>query len=207
MRPSARWPACARPSTTLTAAAIVTIALCLTACGASRKSLKSSTALHAESVSRLVADSTASVTETRLTAPVKIPASAVELEIPADSLHALPPGAVYTAKKGRASVKVSRRAPTATRSEVLAVTANCDSVEVLRIQYERKVESLKRQLAESAGASAFRQTSETSLEQRPDGVKRRLKLFLLGLLAGMASGSLIKRQLTTFIKKIKNYGK
>lgn len=193
---SARWRVCARPSMMLTAAVTAMTVLCLAGCASSRKSVRQE-AVWSREASRLDVDSTASVAETWQT-PVKVPMSAVSLTLRADSLLALPPGAAYTARQGQASVRVTRRAPTAEEPERLVIEAGCDSLELVCMSYARTVSTLKRQLREAS--SARHELAGTSSERRQNGVLTAFKWLLAGFLAGLLLGGI--RPVLSFIKKI-----
>lgn len=179
--PSARWRGSGRLSTMLTAVVTAMTVLCLAACASSRKSASRETSTSRE-VSRLAVDSTVSVVETWQT-PVKVPMSAVSLTLPADSLRQLPPGAAYTARQGQASVKVSRKAPTAQEPERIVIEAGCDSLELVCARYAKTISTLKRQLKIASDSKA--EHKEEAKESTGNGFLMRLKYFLAGLLAGV----------------------
>jgi len=180
-RPSERWHGSARPSTMLTAAVIAMTALCFTGCASSRKSVSRETATSREA-SRLDVDSTVSVVETWQT-PVKVPMSAVSLTLSMDSLRLLPSGAGYTARKGQANVKVTRRAPTEKEPEQIVIEAGCDSLELVCAKYAKTISTLKRQLKIASDSKA--EHKEEAKESTGNGFLVRLKYFLAGLLAGV----------------------
>ena len=155
--------------------------LCFTACASSRKSVSRETSTSHE-VSHLAVDSTASVVETWRT-PVKVPMSAVSLTLNLDSLRLLPQGAGYTARQGQASVKVSRKAPTANEPEQIVIEAGCDSLELVCAGYAKTISTLKRQLKIASDSKA--EHKEEAKESTGNGFLMRLKYFLAGLLAGV----------------------
>lgn len=179
--PSARWRGSARLSTMLTAVVTAMTVLCFTACASSRKSVSRATSTSHE-VSRLAVDSTVSVEETWQT-PVKVPMSAVSLTLNLDSLRLLPQGAGYTARQGQASVKVSRKAPTANEPERIVIEAGCDSLELVCARYAKTISTLKRQLKIASDSKA--EHKEEAKESTGNGFLMRLKYFLAGLLAGV----------------------
>jgi len=179
--PNARWRGSARLSTMLTAVVTAMTVLCFTGCASSRKSVSRETSTSHE-VSHLAVDSTVSVEETWQT-PVKVPMSAVSLTLNLDSLRLLPQGAGYTARQGQASVKVSRKAPTADEPERIVIEAGCDSLELVCARYAKTINTLKRQLKIASDSKA--EHKEEAKESTGNGFLMRLKYFLAGLLAGV----------------------
>ena len=178
---SAKWHGSVRLSTMLTAAVIATIVLCLSACASSRKSVSRLTTVSREA-SLLAMDSTVSVSETWQT-PVKVPMSAVSLTLSMDSLRRLPSGAGYTARKGQANVKVTRRAPTEKEPEQIVIEAGCDSLEVLCASYSKTISTLERQLKETNKSN--NELMEETKESCGETFLMRLKYFCAGLLSGI----------------------
>lgn len=178
---SARWRGSARLSTMLTAVVTAMTVLCFTGCASSRKSVSRATSTSHEA-SHLAVDSTVSVEETWRT-PVKVPMSAVSLTLSMDSLRRLPSGAGYTARKGQANVKVTRRAPTEKEPEQLVIEAGCDSLELVCAGYAKTISTLKRQLKEARKSNS--ELREETKESTGNGFLMRLKYFLAGLLAGV----------------------
>ena len=123
-----------------------------------------------------------SITETSQM-PVKVPMSTVSLTLTLDSLRLLPQGAVYTARKGQASVKVSHKSPTADEPERLVIEAGCDSLELVCARYAKTISTLKRQLKIASDSKA--EHKEEAEESTGNGFLMRLKYFLAGLLAGV----------------------
>lgn len=152
-RRNARWPGSGKLLTMPTVAAIVLSVLFLTGCAAHRKSVTKakeeqlSETIRTDSVIRLAIDSVSELVEIR-TEPVKVPMSAVTLTIATDSLRSLPVGASYSERSGQASVKVSRKAATATEPEYIYVYASCDSLELQCERYERQIRNLHSQYGE-----------------------------------------------------------
>jgi len=179
--PNARWHGSARLSMTLIAVVTAMTVLCFTGCASSRKSVSRATSTSHE-VSHLAVDSTVSVEETWQT-PVKVPMSAVSLTLNLDSLRLLPQGAGYTARQGQASVKVSRKAPTADEPERIVIEAGCDSLELVCARYAKTINTLKRQLKIASDSKA--EHKEEAKESTGNGFLMRLKYFLAGLLAGV----------------------
>lgn len=179
MRTAARWHGSGRPLTMLTAVVIAITALCLSGCASSRKSVIRETSTSHE-VNCLAVDSTVSVVETWRT-PVKVPMSAVSLTLPVDSLRLLPPGSGYTARKGQASVKVSRRAATEKEPEQLVIEAGCDSLELVAASYSKTINTLKRQLKEAKKSNS--ELKETAKERASPGLIELIgAIGLIGLI-------------------------
>ena len=132
-------------------------------------------------VSRLAVDSTVSV-ETWQT-PVKVPMSAVSLTLPVDSLRLLPPEAAYTARQGRASVKVRRTPPTATEPERILIEAGCDSLELVAASYSKTTAKLSRQLKEANKQNSA--LKETSKEHSSNGIRTVFIAFIVGVATGI----------------------
>lgn len=181
MRTVARLPASAKPLTVPTVVVTVIAVLFLTACASSRKSVNRETATSRE-VSRLDVDSTVSVVET-WQMPVKVPMSEVSLTLSMDSLRLLPSGASYTARKGQANVKVTRRAPTEKEPEQLVIEAGCDSLELVCAGYSKTISTLKRQLKEASKSN--KELWEKTKESSGNTFLMRLKYFCAGLLSGI----------------------
>lgn len=198
MQPSARWHGSGKPLTMLTAVVIATTALCFAACASSRKSVKSEKSTSHE-VNRLDVDSTASVVETWQT-PVKVPMSAVSLTLSMDSLRLLPSGAGYTARKGQANVKVTRRAPTEKEPEQLVIEASCDSLELVCAGYSKTISTLKRQLKEVNKSNS--ELKEAEEETSKNTFFKRLKYFFTGLLSGIVA-TVLTRFVIVYIRKKK----
>lgn len=155
--------------------------LCFTGCASSRKSVSRATSTSQEA-SHLAVDSTVSVEETWQT-PVKVPMSAVSLTLNLDSLRLLPQGAGYTARQGQASVKVSRKAPTANEPEQIVIEAGCDSLELVCARYAKTISTLKRQLKEARKSNS--ELREETKESSGNTFLMRLKYFCAGLLSGI----------------------
>ena len=135
-----------------------------------------------QEANRLDVDSTVSVVETWRT-PVKVPMSAVSLTLSMDSLRLLPSGAGYTARKGQANVKVTRRAPTEKEPEQLVIEAGCDSLELVCAGYSKTISTLKRQLKEARKSNS--ELREETKESSGNTFLMRLKYFCAGLLSGI----------------------
>lgn len=106
-----------------------------------------------------------------------IPASAVMLTIPADSLRKLPDGAVYRGKSGQANLTVG----TDGKGNIVA-EASCDSLQQLVLWYEEELTRIRNET-----------NSETSNdvqmeEKRPPN---RMRTFITGVLAGLLAGVLL----------------
>lgn len=196
-RRNARWPGSGKLLTMPTVAAIVLSVLFLTGCAAHRKSVTKakeeqlSETIRTDSVIRLAIDSVSELVEIR-TEPVKVPMSAVTLTIATDSLRSLPVGASYSERSGQASVKVSRKAATATEPEYIYVYASCDSLQLQCERYERQIlnmsivnSELEREL--SANKSATKHDDEEVKEKPPNGIITSLKWLLAGIIIGTIS--------------------
>lgn len=190
-----RLPVSVRPLTVLTTVVTMTIALFLSGCATPRKSVTEakeeqvSETIRTDSVLRLAIDSVSEVVEVR-TEPVKVPMSAVSLTIATDSLRSLPSGASYSERSGQASVKVSRKAATATEPEYIYVYASCDSLELQCERYERTIRNLHREYGERLNemqgrlAAAVSQHTER-VEKPPNAIGTALKWYFYGLLSGI----------------------
>ena len=115
---------------------------------------------------------------------MKVPMSSVTLTIATDSLRSLPAGASYSERSGQASVKVSRKAATATEPEYIYVYASCDSLQLQCERYERTIRNLHREYGErlqemQSRLSASQHTEQ--VEKPPNGVGTSLKRYLLFL--------------------------
>ena len=110
-----------------------------------------------------------------------IPASAVMLTIPADSLRRLPDGAVYRGKSGQANLTVG----TDGKGNLVA-EASCDSLQQLVLWYE---EELTRIRSETQSETSNDVQME---EKRPPN---RMRTFITGVLAGLLVGMLLTMKL------------
>lgn len=111
----------------LALASIMLIALSVTSCGSTKKMTESA---------RAVTDSVL-LKEVRQVINIPIPLSKVELKIPTQSLHSLPPGASFCEKKGQAGVKVEAVGDT------VYVSATCDSLQVQCERYEKELTRIR----------------------------------------------------------------
>ena len=200
-RRNARWPGSGKLLTMPTVAAIVLSVLFLTGCAAHRKSVTKakeeqlSETIRTDSVIRLAIDSVSELVEIR-TEPVKVPMSAVTLTIATDSLRSLPAGANYSERSGQASVKVSRKAATATEPEYIYVYASCDSLELQCERYERQIRNLHSQYGERLNEmqgrlSATSHELEEVKEKPPNAIGTELKWYFYGLLSGILATIII----------------
>lgn len=200
-RRNARWPGSGKLLTMPTVAAIVLSVLFLTGCAAHRKSVTKakeeqlSETIRTDSVIRLAIDSVSELVEIR-TEPVKVPMSAVTLTIATDSLRSLPAGASYSDRSGQASVKVSRKAATATEPEYIYVYASCDSLELQCERYERQIRNLHSQYGERLNEmqgrlSATSHELEEVKEKPPNVIGTALKWYFYGLLSGILATIII----------------
>ncbi len=200
-RRNARWPGSGKLLTMPTVAAIVLSVLFLTGCAAHRKSVTKakeeqlSETIRTDSVIRLAIDSVSELVEIR-TEPVKVPMSAVTLTIATDSLRSLPAGASYSERSGQASVKVSRKAATATEPEYIYVYASCDSLQLQCERYERQIRNLHSQYGERLNEmqgrlSATSHELEEVKEKPPNVNGTALKWYFYGLLSGILATIII----------------
>ena len=200
-QPNARWPGSGKLLTMPTVAAIVLSVLFLTGCAAHRKSVTKakeeqlSETIRTDSVIRLAIDSVSELVEIR-TEPVKVPMSAVTLTIATDSLRSLPAGASYSERSGQASVKVSRKAATATEPEYIYVYASCDSLQLQCERYERQIRNLHSQYDERLNEMQNRLAAtshelEEVKEKPPNAIGTALKWYFYGLLSGILATIII----------------
>lgn len=200
-RRNARWPGSGKLLTMPTVAAIVLSVLFLTGCATHRKSVMEakeeqvSETIRTDSVVHLALDSVSELVEIR-TEPVKVPMSMVTLTIATDSLRSLPAGASYSERSGQASVKVSRKAATATEPEYIYVYASCDSLELQCERYERQIRNLHSQYDERLNEMQNRLAAtshelEEVKEKPPNAIGTALKCFFYGLLSGILATFII----------------
>ena len=113
-----------------------------------------------------------------------IPASAVMLTIPADSLRKLPDGAVYRGKSGQANLTVG----TDGKGNLVA-EASCDSLQQLVLWYEEELTRIRSETKNNVSNDVQME------EKRPPN---RMRTFMTGVLAGLLAGVLltlkVKRQ-------------
>ena len=113
-----------------------------------------------------------------------IPASAVKLTIPADSLRKLPEGAVYRGKSGQANLIVGTDG-----SGNLVAEASCDSLQQLVLWYEEELTRIRNETKNNVSNDVQME------EKRPPN---RMRTFITGVLAGLLAGVLltlkVKRQ-------------
>ena len=200
-RRNARWPGSGKLLTMPTVAAIVLSVLFLTGCAAHRKSVTKakeeqlSETIRTDSVIRLAIDSVSELVEIR-TEPVKVPMSAVTLTIATDSLRSLPAGANYSERSGQASVKVSRKAATASEPEYIYVYASCDSLQLQCERYELQIRTIHSQYGERLNEMQNRlvATSHELEEEKgkpPNAIGTALKWYFYGLLSGILATIII----------------
>lgn len=106
---------------------ITLTALSVTSCGSTKKMTESA---------RTITDSVL-LKEVRQVINIPIPQSKVELKIPTQNLHSLPPGASFSEKKGQAGVKVEAIGDT------IFVSATCDSLQVQCERYEKELTRIR----------------------------------------------------------------
>ena len=100
-----------------------------------------------------------------------IPASAVMLTIPADSLRKLPDGAVYRGKSGQANLTVGTDGKGNLVSE-----ASCDSLQQLVRLYEQELTRIRSETQSETSNDVQME------EKRPPN---RMRTFITGVLAGL----------------------
>ena len=123
-----------------------------------------------------------------------VPESRVTLSVAEDSLALLPAGAGYTARRGQAHVKVSRRPSTDKVSPArIIIEAGCDSLEVQCTRYEQRIEEIQAQL--SAAEQVMTTQKEVIKTQQPWSLKRLFTAFIGGLAAGIVSTILIRKKI------------
>ena len=166
---SEKLPVSARLLTVLTVAVIALTVLFLSGCATHRKVVtqsmlqNSGVSISTDSVLRQSLERASELVEIR-TEPVKVPMSAVTLTIATDSLRSLPAGASYSERSGQASVKVSRKAATATEPEYIYVYATCDSLQLLCERYERTIKNMRRLYGVQSNGSEIRRYESKSEE-------------------------------------------
>lgn len=113
-----------------------------------------------------------------------IPASALKLTIPVDSLRKLPEGAVYRGKSGQANLTVGTDG-----NGNLVAEASCDSLQQLVLWYEEELTRIRNETKNDVSNDV------QTVEKRPPN---RMRTFITGVLAGLLAGVLltikVKRQ-------------
>ncbi len=191
---SVRLRVSARLLTVQTVAVIAMSALFLSGCATRRKSVtergEQTLTQHQSVLGRhLARDSASEVVEVR-TVPMRVPKSEVSLTIATDSLRRLPVGASYSERSGQASVKVSRKAATATEPEYIYVYATCDSLQLQCERYERTIRNLHKDYGEQLNGLKIRlaeskQELQELEEKPPNPIGTALKWYLAGLVSGI----------------------
>lgn len=170
-QPSARWRAFEKPLTMPKIVGLVTIVLCCCACATARKT----TPAQKDSYCR-TSDTVVSRVQRVSLRPV--PQEQAQLTLALDSLRALPQGAVFRAEKGRATVVVERRRDT------VVVWALCDSLWQRCEYYEQVVAHLQEEVAQHE--------LRTTVERSSKGLRKWLEGFVVGLMAALVGGGLIR---------------
>lgn len=106
---------------------LITLALLAVSCGTTRKLTESQKAISDSVV----------IKEIQIVTTVPVPESRVEMVIPVENLHNLPPGAAYTDKNGQANVKVT------TGNDTIYVSASCDSLSLQCERYEKELTRIR----------------------------------------------------------------
>lgn len=131
-RRSVRWRVSGRPSTVRTVAVIMTTALCLSGCASHRSMTEEESSMMQE----LVTDSMFRKVRCVLTTMPE-PVSVAKMDVAYDSLSALPSGAVFTAREGRATATLQKD------GNRIVVYATCDSLERQVACYEEEIARLR----------------------------------------------------------------
>lgn len=140
-------------------ASIMLIALFVASCGSTKKMTEST---------RSTVDSVL-LKEVRQVINIPIPLSKVELKIPTQSLHSLPPGASFSEKKGQAGIRVEAIGDT------VYVSATCDSLQVQCERYEKELTRIRSD------------TDSQVTEIKKNSVQTLFKWCLIGFVAGIIS--------------------
>ena len=143
----------------LALASIMLNALFVASCGSTKKMTESA---------RATVDSVL-LKEVRQVINIPIPQSKVELKIPTQNLHSLPPGASFSEKKGQAGVKVEAIGDT------IFVSATCDSLQVQCERYEKELTRIRSD------------TERQATEIKKNSVQTLFKWCLIGFVAGIIS--------------------
>ena len=143
----------------LALASIMLNALFVASCGSTKKMTESA---------RATVDSVL-LKEVRQVINIPIPQSKVELKIPTQNLHSLPPGASFSEKKGQAGVKVEAIGDT------IFVSATCDSLQVQCERYEKELTRIRSD------------TERQATEIKKNSVQTLFKGCLIGFVAGIIS--------------------
>ena len=107
--------------------------------------------------------------EVRQVINIPVPQSKVELKIPTQNLHSLPPGASFSEKKGQAGVRGEAVGDT------VYVSATCDSLQVQCERYEKELTRIR--------SDTDKQVTET----KKNTFQTAFKWCLTGFLAGIIS--------------------
>ena len=113
-----------------------------------------------------------------------IPASALKLTIPVDSLRKLPEGAAYRGKSGQANLTVGTDG-----SGNIVAEASCDSLQQLVLWYEEELTRIR---------SETRNETLNDVQMEEKRPPNRMGTFITGVLVGLLAGVLltlkVKRQ-------------
>ena len=143
----------------LALASIMLNALFVASCGSTKKMTE---------IARVTVDSVL-LKEVRQVINIPIPLSKVELKIPTQNLHSLPPGASFSEKKGQAGIRVEAIGDT------VYVSATCDSLQVQCERYEKELTRIR--------SDTDRQVTEI----KKNSVQTLFKWCLIGFVAGIIS--------------------
>ena len=158
-------------------ALIVTLVLSIASCRSTKKLTEVS---HSEQSTVLQASSEqVSMSET-IVSPVKVPMSAVSLPLKIDSLRLLPIGASYTARQGQAHLKVMRKPPA---SSTEPGEVNCDSLELVVMQFTKVVSVLKKRLTREQHMNEY-QLKEQKEQTAFNSIQIAFKWLLIGIAMG-----------------------
>lgn len=115
-----------------------------------------------------------------------VTADTVRLVLDSVTVARLPDGAVFTARKGRSHVNLSR-GKSEDGKPTLIIEAGCDSLQRLVESYERQVQAMEAQMRTSQAIS------ETASERRSNPIKTMIETFLVGLAVGIVITLLFKK--------------
>ncbi len=115
-----------------------------------------------------------------------VTADTVRLVLDSVTVARLPDGAVFTSRKGRSHVNLSR-GKSEDGKPTLIIEAGCDSLQRLVESYERQVQAMEAQMRTSQAIS------ETASERRSNPIKTMIETFLVGLAVGIVITLLFKK--------------
>lgn len=98
---------------------------------------------------------------------------------------------MYTAQKGQASVRVSRKVSSEKEPERIIIEANCDSLELVVASYSRTISSLKSQIKQVN--KNHQELNKVSNERHSNGIRNIFIAFVLGMALGIVLIQIIKK--------------